>query len=810
MRTFKKLISAVTATAMTLSMAASGMVGSMATVSAADKTAVELVDDMGMGWNLGNTFDCWGVKSWESQTEKGWGNPVTSKAMIDAIKATGFDSVRIPVTWYENTDAGTFDIDDAYLARVKTVVDYAIENDMYAIINMHWDWVSDGSLWLNKGLEAQTQFTTMWTEIANYFKDYDEHLVFEDMNEVGWEKPYSYTANDYNTLNTLNQAFVDTVRATGGGNSDRLLLLAGANADLEQTCSSSFVVPDDSMVAVSIHYYLPPTFCVAQPDASYGYTATWGTDADKTTLVNNFQKMTASFVDRGVPVILGEYGVLTNGGKDAASTRDFLKTVASQSLNTKGISAFLWDSGQGGDMQYFDRETLAWRDAEIGQIYADLGNGNIENLATGWVEVPFEAVTDDDGNVVDGAYRINIGNATQVKLEIEAAQPGTSGVGGISYWDTNANDGKGKWVNNALGVNFTYDKNGNSNVSQTTKDENGETVTVNDNFFELPAGVATDSVQFQMFYVGYVDENDNWVDSGVAYPTLLKAYIPGVVDPSTVAPSEETPSEETPSEETPSEETPSEETPSEETPSEVTPSEETPSEETPTDEPVSDAYTFALHGQFGGNSFWGDSKDTVTPPSVSVSESGTYTVKLEAAGETHDGDMALFLDSDVNIYQYAINEDSTGIADGTLNVTVDSIKVDGVDVELGEMKLMTMDDGKSLRLTVVNPWSDPAVAGINADITVAESMEITFTVQLGLDEEQPGTPSDLVYGDVNGDGVVDIMDVIALNKFLLGSSSLEDSGRAAADVDLSGGIDSTDSLNILKKVVELVDVLPIQ
>lgn len=602
------------------------MTAGLGTVNAADKTAIELVDDMGMGWNLGNTFDCWNCKSWSPQTEKGWGNPVTSKAMIDAIKATGFHSVRIPVTWYENTDAATFDIDDAYLARVKTVVDYCIENDMYAIINMHWDWVSDGSLWLNKGEAALPQFNTMWTEIANYFKDYDEHLVFEDMNEVHWESNvYSGYGNSYTILNNFNQSFVDTVRQTGGNNAGRLLLLAGANTDLEYTCNTQYVVPDDPMVAVSIHYYLPATFCVAEQGASYGYDATWGTDEDKTTLLNNFKKMTSAFVDKGVPVILGEYGVLTNAGKSADSIHEFLRTVASQSLSTSGISAFLWDSGQGGDMQYFDRENLTWRDAAVGELYADLGNGNLDNLTTGWVETTFEPVTDDDGNVVNGTYRINIGNATQFKLEIEAEHTSTGGVGGISYWDSNANSGKGSWVNNALGVNFGYNEDGVSNVSQTAKDENGDTVVVNDNFFEIPTGVATDSVQFQMFYVGYSDAAGNWIDKDVAYPTLVKAYVPGVVD-----------------------------------------AVEEPSEE-PTAEPTAE------------------------------------------------------------------------------------------------------------------PTIEPTEAGGN------------FT-----------------YGDVNNDGGVDILDVILVNKFLLGSATLEGDARLAADVDCDGEVGTTDSLNILKKVVEMIESLPVQ
>ena len=404
---FKKMLSALTAGIMTVSMA-----GSLVSATAAGKTAIELVNDMGQGWNLGNTFDCWNTRGWTTDTETAWGNPKTTKDMISSIHASGFDSVRIPITWSENlADASTFDIDDAYLARIKEVVDYAYGQGMYVIINMHWDWVTDNSLWLNKGEAALPQFTTMWTEIANYFKDYDEHLVFEDMNEVAWQdNPYAgYDDNSYRTLNKFNSEFVSTIRKTGGNNSDRLLLLAGANTDLDNTCSDKFVVPDDKMVAVSIHYYRPSPFCVADTSSNWGYSATWGTDADINALNSDFLKMKSTFMDKGIPVILGEYGVLTNGAgaKDKDSIYKFLRTVASTTSATDGIACYLWDAGNAGDMQYFNRKTLEWFDPKVKEVYTDLGSGSgsdgpsfeIKNRVT----IPFSQVPTDDGG-----YRIDL------------------------------------------------------------------------------------------------------------------------------------------------------------------------------------------------------------------------------------------------------------------------------------------------------------------------------------------------------------------------------------------------------------------
>ncbi len=376
MKIFKKALSAVTAGAVTLSLAAAGSTAMLSTVNAADMTAIELVDDMGNGWNLGNTFDCWGNITWTDQTWTAWGNKdeYLTQALFTSIKNSGFDSVRIPITWSGWTDSSTYDIDDSYLAKIKTMVDYCYANDMYVIINMHWDWVSDGSQWLNAGSGAKTQFLTMWKEIANYFKDYDNHLVFEDMNEVTF---------DYSTLNDFNASFVDTVRATGGNNADRLLLLAGSNTNQEATCNSQFVVPDDDMVAVSIHYYTPPQWCVAEPGASWGYSSTWDIDTEAKAVYDDFNEMANYFVTKGVPVIIGEYGVLNyyNNAKltdkSASDIADYLRTVASAGLQTEGIATFLWDDST-GQHQCFDRATLSWYDKEVQQVYSDLASGDVE------------------------------------------------------------------------------------------------------------------------------------------------------------------------------------------------------------------------------------------------------------------------------------------------------------------------------------------------------------------------------------------------------------------------------------------------
>ncbi len=466
MKKFQKMISAVTAAVMTCSMAA----GSMLTgVNAADKTAIEIVNDMGLGWNLGNTFDCSGGSetyfglgwvadengnmgtgwidkaSWNvNSTETMWGNPVTTKAMIDAVHAEGFNSIRIPVTWFENSDPTTYDIDDAYLARVKEVVDYAYANDMYVIVNMHWDCSggNNSKYWLDAGMDALPRYKTMWTEIANYFKDYDNHLVLESMNEV----PF-----DYSTLNTFNQTFVDIVRGTGSGNADRLLLLAGANDDLTKTCNPEYKLPDDKMIAVSIHYYYPSIFAVATKDSTWGYTDKWGTDSEKQDVYNLFAKMKAYYADEGIPVILGEYGVVTNenGGKDHDSIVTYLDTIASSALATDGVTAFLWDAGNAGDMQYFNRESLSW----FNQDYADVYKNLRENGTSIEFEYDIKKNTETSSSATvtltgSGDYQVDLGPYAGKGITIkQVILNGTAGGGwGVSFPATNPDGSNRNWT----------------------------------------------------------------------------------------------------------------------------------------------------------------------------------------------------------------------------------------------------------------------------------------------------------------------------------------------------------------------------
>ena len=523
MKIFKKALAAASSVAMAASMCTAS-IGSLGTVSAADVSAIDIVNDMGLGWNLGNTFDSWGTSAYADKSqgyvdnETAWGNVHTTQDIIDAVKAQGFNSVRIPVSWGDNVDASTFDINDKYLARVKQVIDYCYNNDMYAIINMHWDWESGGSGFLNKGSAALPQFKAMWSEIATYFAGYDNHLVFESMNEVTF---------DYSTLNSFNQSFVDTVRAAGGNNSGRLLVCSGANADLAKTCDSQYKVPADDMVAVDIHYYTPPTFCVAKADSTWGYSKTWGTDSEKNEMVNNFEKLKSTFVDKGIPVIVGEYGVLTNEGKDVNSIHEFNKTVATLGKSYNGIATYLWDDSDSGGHMYFSRSKLAWHDSAMGAIYKEIAGAGSEQPSIGWTKTGVSATKDEDGNVVAGSYIIESGSAQKIKFDVDTEYTRMSGTGGVSYWDLAANDGKGGWTNNGAVFQFVVDENGNFELNQVTDLDDG-TIT-NRGFIQLPDGIDVETVQVQFYFAGYATEDGAWTNlKADQYPVISTAYIPGI------------------------------------------------------------------------------------------------------------------------------------------------------------------------------------------------------------------------------------------------------------------------------------------
>jgi endoglucanase len=276
-------------------------------------------------------------------------------------------------------------VNSEWMLKIREVVDWVINNNMYCIINVHHD--GEGDNWLSKGIFAKDKFIDLWSQIADEFKNYDEHLIFESMNEVKYQINYVF---DYKTLNDLTQAFVDTIRNSGGNNNYRLLIIAGASKEIELTCISDYKLPRDpaNKFAISLNFYLPAQFC-KEPDDNpwtwqdeYGIheitpITTWGSEEDYNEMVSNLETIKEYFVDKGIPVIFTEVGVLTEQKKDKESIREFLNAIFSFATNLDGMMACLWDTSNknAGLMNYYDKVNGKWFDEKIGDNFKKIGKG---------------------------------------------------------------------------------------------------------------------------------------------------------------------------------------------------------------------------------------------------------------------------------------------------------------------------------------------------------------------------------------------------------------------------------------------------
>lgn len=330
-------------------------------------TSQQLVEDMTFGWNLGNTLDvCQAdrdgdgkinehVEAGEKVDETLWGNPKATKELFTSLKKNGVNAVRIPVTWRDHMDSDG-NIDREWMDRVQQVVDYAYSQGMYVIINVHHDGGGDPKFgaWIIK--ESQKDYNTflkkyknVWKQIAERFKNYSDYLIFESMNEVGFDTLYNKNKADaYNLINKINQDFVDIIRATGGNNAKRHLLIAGYYTDIERTCDSLYKMPDDKAgrCILSVHYYTPWDFCTC--DRKH----TWGTNSEVRQMETLIGKMKKNFVDKGIPVIIGEYAA---SGSDLSSCIFFIEKL-NKLCSDYGIATFIWDSGR-----QVNRKTYKWR-----------------------------------------------------------------------------------------------------------------------------------------------------------------------------------------------------------------------------------------------------------------------------------------------------------------------------------------------------------------------------------------------------------------------------------------------------------------
>ncbi len=355
--------------------------------------AIAFTKLMGHGINLGNTLEAY--RGWNGSTTRSptayetlWGQPVTTQEIMNAYKEAGFDCVRIPVAWTNmmNYEKGDYEIADAWLNRVEEVVNYALTAGLYVIINDHWDgqwWGMFGSTDENHRKNAILIYKSIWTQVANRFKNYDERLIFEGANEElgsrltddtvfsNKKKGNLNEVQCYAVMNKINQCFVDLVRNTGANNAYRFLLIPGYNTDINKTTSIKFKMPTDTVdgrLMVSVHYYNPSPFCILDEDASWGKCKNeWGTDMEISTMKMTLKRM-SSFITEGYGVIIGEYGVAQKKVKGKYSMKDgtvlWMQKVV-ENCDELGFVPVLWDCNT------FFKKTgkLGFQDEEMAAIY---------------------------------------------------------------------------------------------------------------------------------------------------------------------------------------------------------------------------------------------------------------------------------------------------------------------------------------------------------------------------------------------------------------------------------------------------------
>jgi endoglucanase len=339
------------------------------------RTGFDITADMGFGWNLGNTMDASGNTSTPTADETYWQPTKTSQVIIDTVKNAGFKTMRLPVSWDDHTGAAPdFLINSAWLDRVEEIANYALNDGMYVIINVHHQ-----SGWENPTLaneaNAKARLQKLWTQIATRFEKYDHHVIFETMNEPRDQKVESDSGDDdwwgndanyFSVINRLNAAALESIRNTGGNNAKRLVMMPGYVAGTEEHQLNAIVLPNDKMIALSAHSYAPYNFAL---NLGSGSITTFAGESDLDTI---FNRLNTKFIQKGIPVVMGEWGSVDKNNQ--AERLKQAKYYAKKGSAYK-IPVIWWDNGNiatydpnknnGEILGILDRAKNTWHNKEI-------------------------------------------------------------------------------------------------------------------------------------------------------------------------------------------------------------------------------------------------------------------------------------------------------------------------------------------------------------------------------------------------------------------------------------------------------------
>ncbi len=331
-----------------------------------DISSWELVKEFQIGWNLGNSLDAVSKNNFAGlKHEIAWGNPYTSKKMIDFVIHAGFQVIRYPITWYPHfLDTDSYMIDPAWMARVKELVDYTYHQKVYVILNIHhenWHYPC-----VDNYEKASHILHCVWKQIADFFKDYDEHLIFEGLNEPRLiNHPTEWiggTKEARSILNKLNAVFVQTIRQSTGNNPKRHLMIPTHGASVKKEAVEELIVPDDKII-VSTHAYVPTDFAIVKDGiAIFDLNQPHCTQP----IDSCFALLKETFIDKKIPVIMGEFGSVN---RDNLSDRLIHLHYYLETAKKTGIPCIWWDngylSGEGELFGLLNRQTIQWAFPEI-------------------------------------------------------------------------------------------------------------------------------------------------------------------------------------------------------------------------------------------------------------------------------------------------------------------------------------------------------------------------------------------------------------------------------------------------------------
>lgn len=355
-------------------------------------TSLEVIRAMGNGINLGNTLEAYNHKAYingssATSGEIVWGQPRTTQEMIQGMKAAGFDTIRIPIAWTNGMyfESGDYTIDSALMDRVDEVVTWALDADMYVIINDHWDggwWGMFGSAEQETRDKAMEMYKAMWTQIGERFADRSYKLIFESANEelgdrlndkeITGSRGVLSEKECYEATNEINSEFVKLIRSLGGRNAERFLLIAGYNTDITKTCDDRFQMPEDtadSKLLLSVHYYTPWDYC-----GTDGVTQ-WGSPQDYDEQNGLFEKL-SKFSEQGYGVVIGEYAVMLKNGGIKQDTDKFYDNLL-DNCDLYDYCPVLWDCSN-----FYKRITNTLSDEKLAELFSSRAVANEAGKST--------------------------------------------------------------------------------------------------------------------------------------------------------------------------------------------------------------------------------------------------------------------------------------------------------------------------------------------------------------------------------------------------------------------------------------------